>query len=297
MISLSLISSKVWQRVANLDPNSQKVNAEEMEYLDYQVIQWHRTIPDSLKYIPPDNKEGDQVLSRSSLRLRFLLYLRANQMRILIGRPVLHTSTTIVENLGYAQTVVNVAKDTIRVLKHLDSTTDLYRVQQVMFNYFLLTALAVLFLAVTHAPAQFNNTCRDEFYMAIDLVRAMSRDSYVGKRLWKTVRSLREMGPKIGLNVRNSGIDASDPHSSAAVAMAGLAGHPIDEMSIFGNGNGQAEGSDGWDGITSDLTSIFETVGVMPNGYPAGDGVSGADGFGPSYAHQDELTRILKDLF
>jgi hypothetical protein len=293
MISLSSISSKVWQRVANLDPGSQKVNAEEMEYLDFQVIQWHRTLPDSLKYIPPDNKEGDHVLSRSSLRLRFLLYLRANQMRILIGRPVLHTTTTIMENLGYAQTVVSVAKDTIRVLKHLDQTTDLYRVQQVMFNYFLLTALAVLFLAVTHAPAQFNSTCRDEFYMAIDLVRAMSRNSYVGKRLWKTVRSLREMGPKIGLNVRNPAIDASDPHSSAAVAMAGLAGHPIDEMSIFGNGNSQHEGSDGWDGVTNDLTSIFETVGV--NGYT--EGISSSDGFGPTYAHQDELSRILKDLF
>ena len=108
-------------------------------------------------------------------------------MRILIYRPVLHTATTILSHLDFAHTVVKVAKDTIRILTYINRTSDIYRCQQTIFNYFLISGLAVLFLAVAHAPAEFSATCRDEFYNALDLVRGLSAQSHVSKRLWRTV--------------------------------------------------------------------------------------------------------------
>jgi hypothetical protein len=100
-----------------------------------------------------------------------------------------------------------------------------------LVNYFLTSALAVLFLAVAHAPAEFNTQVRDEFHMALDLVRGLSTTSYVSKRLWKTIKMLKEVGPRLGLNI-NINNEPSDAHSSAAVAMAGLAGHQVDEMTF-----------------------------------------------------------------
>ncbi|KAL9065286.1 MAG: hypothetical protein Q9157_007524 [Trypethelium eluteriae] len=305
MIAYSNIGSKVWRSVANVDNNRQDVNQEEIGYLDYQIIQWHRSIPESLKYIHPGTGKEPENITRSVQRLRIVLYLRANQMRILIYRPVLHSATSIMENRSHAQTVVDVAKDTVRVLTHVNQTSDIYRTQQVLFNYFLISALAVIFLAVSHAPAQFSSHCRDEFYMALDLVRGFSATSWVSKRLWRTIRELKQVGPKLGLVLRQSAVDNADAHSSAAVAMAGLAGHQIDEMTLYGNhaGNHMVNSPNG---MANDLTNLFEAAGGFSsllssnggsssmNGYSVTqNGDNGSAGFGGD----DELSRIMKDLF
>ncbi|KAF2089117.1 hypothetical protein K490DRAFT_72736 [Saccharata proteae CBS 121410] len=346
MIAYSNIGSRVWKSVANAENSS--ISKEEIGYLDYQAIQWHRTIPTTLKYVHPSSTvPQEHQVSRNILRFRILLYLRANQMRILIYRPVLHTATSIMEDVTHAQTVVDVAKDTINVLTHTNQTTDIYRRHQVMFNYFLLSALAVLFLAVSHAPAHFSECCRDEFYMALDLVRGLSSNSYVSKRLWRTIKVLKEVGPKLGLNMRGPQtaagtsaaghsvpVDPSDPHSSAAVAMAGLAGHPVDEMLLFGsNGNGNRNGghrgsqsnhtgsslargygqNNSPNGMANDLTSLFEAAGAYAaattssaSGFPTQSSYYiTSNGGNTQVAHtaagangtDDELARILRDLF
>jgi len=305
MIQYSAIGSRVWQRVANCDIMQTMMSSDEINYLDYQVVQWHQSIPEPLRYIPPGIKETDQPNSRQNRRLRIILYLRANQMRILIFRPVLHSATSIAQNPEHAGRAVDVAKESIRILSVLNQTTDLYRTQQVMFNYFLVSALAVLFLAVSHAPEQFSTRCRDEFYMALDLVRGMQTSSYVAKRLWKTIKGLKEVGPKLGLNVRNPAVDSADAHSTAAVAMAGLAGHPVDELALFGNGHPSLALGDSPNGMANDLTSLFEAVGgyngigAPPmNGFgTGGDSMTNGEGLSAVFGNQDEITRILKDLF
>lgn len=296
MISYSIIGSKVWKSVADVTFQD-KINKEDISFLDFQVLNWHRTIPDSLKFVHPDSGRQIEPPPRVVHRLQVVLYLRANQMRILIYRPVLHTATTIMENLEFAHVVVKVAKDTIRILTYINQTSDIYRSQQTMFNYFLISALAVLFLAVAHAPAEFSQQSRDEFYMALELVRGLSSNSHVSKRLWKTIKTLKEVGPSLGLIVRND--DANDAHSSAAVAMAGLAGHQVDELALYSNGR---HGSvlDTPHGMASDLTTLFEAAGgtFQLNGYggPTAEMPNGefVNAFGQE---NDELARIMRDLF
>lgn len=119
-----------------------------------------------------------------------------------------------------AQRVVDLAKDTIQYLSHLNNTTNLYRRVQVFYHQFLTSALAVVFLASVHAPVRFSAVCREEFYMALDLVKDLSAKSWVSKRLWTTIRSLKDVAPRFGLDPDN------DPHSTAALGMIGLArGH------------------------------------------------------------------------
>lgn len=244
-----------------------------MSYLDYQILQWQNSIPDSLRFYPTVDIPDTGAPGRAQRRLQVLLYLRMNQMRILIYRPVLHSATSIMEKRQQAGIVVEVAKDTVRVLTRLNQTTDIYRTQQVCFNHFLVSALAALFLAVSHAPLEFNQTVRDEFYMAIELVSGFSAQSYVSMRLWQMIKGLKEVGPRLGLVSRPALSETIDPHSSAAVAMAGLAGHRVDEMTAFPVTQGPAavgQGPVNGQQMSYELTNLFEAAGGYSNGMMSG---------------------------
>lgn len=162
-----------------------------------------------------------------------------------------------------AQRVVDLAKDTIQYLHHLNSTTNLYRRTQVFYHQFLAAAISVVFLASVHAPVRFSAVCREEFYMALDLVKDLSVKSWVSQRLWRTIKSLKDVAPQFGLN------PDEDPHSSAALGMIGLARGHMDTMStaqpifqhppmpprqssenLISNNNGQK--------IQSEMSRIFE---------------------------------------
>lgn len=268
------------------------MSLEDVKYLDYQIIQWYQKIPDSLRYYHPFSSDdaqsmkqqspaaaaANQIGGRAMYRLRLLLYLRKNQMRIMVHRPVLAAinAKSTASSLTLAQSIVDVAKDTVRVLSHLNNTSDIYKTAQMCFNYFLLSAIGVLFLVVTRFAPTFSDSCRKEFCMAIDLVRELSVDSYTSKRLWQNLQALKEEAPTSRLNAsadRHSsalGNDAGataalpptitrgapvatslarrashhvqqhDAHSSAAMAMAGLAGHPVDESVFYGKSQARA---------------------------------------------------------
>ncbi|KAF2764633.1 fungal transcriptional regulatory protein [Teratosphaeria nubilosa] len=332
MIQYSTIGSKVWRMgtSSSSSPGSNQINIDEMNYLDYQVIQWHRQIPVHLRFEHPSqvgrlSTPIGPPPSRAGHRLRIILYLRANQMRILIYRPVLHSTTSIMQHREQATTVMDVAKDTIRVLTHINSTTDLYRTQQALFNAFLTSALAVLFLAVSHAPAMFAESVREEFYMGLELVRGFSKGSWYGKRLWKTIRVLKEVGPRLGLrtgdgpNSNSQRTDSADmdPSRSAAVAMASLSGHNVEDVNLYHSSSAQlsagSQSSTSPETIANDLTSLFEAIGGL-QGLANGGGGGGVDGLYSiagngagrtaentnaiqQYEGEDGLSNILRELF
>jgi hypothetical protein len=131
-----------------------------------------------------------------------------------------------------AQRAVDLAKETIRFMATLNNTSNLYRRNQVFYHQFLTSAIAVLFLASTHAPLQFSSQCRTEFYMALELVKDMSARSWVSQRLWRTVRSLKAYAPRLGLG-------EDDQRSGAAMTMADLASG---SSSAGGSGMSSANG-------------------------------------------------------
>lgn len=142
------------------------------------------------------------------------------KIRIWLYTPILHTATSIMNNFTMAQRVVDLAKDTIQYLSHLNSTTNHYRKVPIFYHQFLTSAISAVFLASVHCPVRFSAVCRDEFYMALDLVKDLSAKSWVSKRLWRVIRSLKDIAPRFGLN------PDEDPHSTAALGMIGLArGH------------------------------------------------------------------------
>lgn len=112
---------------------------------------------------------------------------------------MLHTASSITQNNDFAQRVVNLAKETIRYLSFLNNNSIIYRRIQVFYHHFLTSAIAVLFLASTHAPVSFSSQCREEFHMALELIKDLSAKSCVSQRLWRTVKSIKAYAPRLGL--------------------------------------------------------------------------------------------------
>lgn len=307
------IATKIWYHNIAYE-SGQNTKKDELGFLDYQVVQWYHDLPEALLFNSRDLKRENEIPSRGTRRLRLLMHLRKNQARISIYRPILHSATSIMENRHHAQQVVDVAKDTINTLTGINQTSDIYRTQQVLFNYFLVQALAVLFLSVAHAPALFCNQTRTEFYAAIELIKGFSTKSYVSKRLWRTIRGLKDMGLQLGALARTGdgpNNQENDAHSDAAVAMVGMAGHNIDYGSISRSSGIDELGVSPENALqmTTELSNLFEMVGNTSHfntGTPGPDNfgtpftANGETGqgldFGAAFQNEPEFSRIMNEL-
>jgi hypothetical protein len=122
-----------------------------------------------------------------------------------------------------ARLVVDIAKDSIQVLVHLNETSDIYARQQSVYHYYLLSALAVLLLAVCHAPSMFAEASRESFVSAVELVKGFSRHGTASRRLWKSIRNLLPVIKSLGLHGDAAG-QTSNPSAKETVGTSSSTG-------------------------------------------------------------------------
>ncbi|KAM3446703.1 hypothetical protein MY3296_009409 [Beauveria thailandica] len=280
MISYSKLGAKVWtlveqRRTSFLD--NEKPWVQEIERLDAEIIAWYARVPPEVQI--RDWHEEGHINSTSSYnlqRLRVWTYLRKNQIRNWLHAPILHTTNSIMGAPHLAQVCVDVAKDTVAYLHQVNSHTDMIRKSQAFYSQFLVSALAIMFLASTQAPVQFSSICREDFYTGLSLIEDLSPQSHISKRLWRIVWSLRDylqhLAPK----------QSNDAHSNAALGMIGLArGGRVDaaatpQYAYGGPGGGMAMGPGGMADpsdleqngarLSSQLCHIYESF-VSHNGF------------------------------
>lgn len=193
MVVYTKVAGRVWNASSNFKPpNQYKIDTEELNYIEFLISRWYSGLPQQLRLCRPSdpNYHPPPNLSR---KLQVILYLRYNLMFLHLYRPVLFSNRTIAEHMPYAFRAVEIALDSIRELFRLRFESDLYASCQIHYNYFLLTALGVLFTAIIHAPNVFAALCKREFDKALDLIKLFSKVSNVGKRLWATVKRLRSV--------------------------------------------------------------------------------------------------------
>lgn len=176
-----------------------------------------------------------------------------------------------------AQTVVDMAKDTIRFITQLHASSDIYQLQQVVFNWFLVSALMAVFLAVAQIPSQFSTSCREEFYMALELVKGVSTKSYISRRLWKSIKGLRRLGPQ--LMHRNAEGDNTVEGIIEQTVTSSVQSHTPDGAQM-----------------TQELKEWFEAVGNLEDQIM---GVGSLDAFNGGYMldYNSELSSMMKDCF
>ncbi|KAF3043564.1 hypothetical protein E8E11_007861 [Didymella keratinophila] len=200
MVAYARLCSRVWESLPPYGSPLQTIPKETEDYLDFITSNWLQSIPQELQFRHPRLGLAPKSQPRLLHRLRTLLYLRGNHMRTLIHRHHVLTPDNIKADLQSARLVVDIAKDSIQVLVHLNDTSDIYARQQSVYHYYLLSALAVLLLAVCHAPSVFAEACREPFVSAVELVKGFSRHGTASRRLWKSIKGLLPVVKSLGMH-------------------------------------------------------------------------------------------------
>lgn len=245
-------------------------------------------------------------------------------MKILIHKRTLLTPTTITDDLASATFVVEVAQDSIQMIDKLNRQTDIYCAQQTAFNYFLVSALGIIFLAMCHAPAHFNQSCRNEFFMALDLIKGFSGTSHAAGRLWRTIKYLKVIGPKLGILSQQEPLPAAEDNGTKRTA------NPSKANSSFNN-NGDTNGASsqtfmdngsrdldflvsapfdssvssattyqmGGVQLSYELSNLFESIEPRDTSLPIiQDGAAGPSAdYSFNFWTEEDLSRALIDLF
>ncbi|GAP84428.2 putative fungal specific transcription factor domain-containing protein [Rosellinia necatrix] len=208
MIGYGRLCTKVWDALPPYGSPTSTIPLDQVQYLEFLIRNWLDSIPAHLQFNHPRLGLASRNQPRILRRLCAFLYLRGNHLRTLVYRHHVLSPSFVHANLHSARLVVDIAKDSIQVLVDLAETSDIYARQQAAFNYFLLSALAVILLAVCNAPRTFSNSCYESFSSAVELVRKFSRGSLASRRLWNSIRGLlpaiRTLGLKIGSETTNT---------------------------------------------------------------------------------------------
>ncbi|KAK5043519.1 hypothetical protein LTR84_011450 [Exophiala bonariae] len=206
------------------------------QFLSYQVIRWIDSLPDELKpqqYLVPPNGKYLSMSEQDSATcsLRCILHLRANQIKILILRPLLFSAQSAQEKPRRVSEVGQVAIDTIDRIVEFHQRTDLCDKQWPILNQFLSSALSTLLLLYIHLldglhlqsvePAPIDiQIVGQGIRSAVDLVQiAKNRSS---QRLWKLLNSpsglLQRLGLDLGAGKSQNSMDISAGSSTGTCA-------------------------------------------------------------------------------
>lgn len=120
-----------------------------------------------------------------------------NQLKIGLYKHYLFSSDNVCQNPHLSHKAVSSASDTIRSCSELRKATPMYEHQAVNFNFFVLSAVAALYLAVRHAPLQFCNAPRDIF-TGLEILKACCTSGMGSERLCEKVSTLEIAMKKLG---------------------------------------------------------------------------------------------------
>ncbi|PSN71389.1 hypothetical protein BS50DRAFT_282037 [Corynespora cassiicola Philippines] len=284
LVTYGRLCSKVWEALPPFGSRSQIIPKETEDFLDFLTQNWASSIPSDLRLQHPSLDLNPSSQPRTLRRLRVLLHLRANHMRALIHRHHVLSAADITADIQSAQLVTEVARDSIQVLVHLNETSDIYVRQQSVFNYYLLSSLAIILLAVCHAPGTFAEPCRDAFLAAVELVKGFSRHGSASRRLWKSIRGLIPGVKSLGLRGRSRNKDPL-----ATVTQTRSASR---EASHFSNSTpNTAEYGNMWTPNDMDLRTDFN--GSVPDLFDMSSGlVNLFDAFGQGPSFSDGLPDV-----
>ena len=196
MVDYSIISAEI--RRAILQPSlcpatAVTALASTRSLLDFQVIQWQKNLPRRLQFRGVHDKFDPSQENRGEYRLRLMLYLRTNQMRIVIHRKSAMSAGVGSFDTSTTNILAEISQDSIRVLIGLARDTDIYHAQHRTFNHFLETALTSLLLLMCYAESEYSSQYLPDALAAMDLVQQLSLYSPITRALEQKLQGVQEI--------------------------------------------------------------------------------------------------------
>ncbi|KAM3529687.1 hypothetical protein MY4038_005275 [Beauveria bassiana] len=225
MIEYSIISAEVRRSILqpSISPSATVTAlAATRNLLDFQVTQFQKNIPKRLQFLGLQDKFDPAREKRGEYRLRLVLYLRCNQMRIVIHRKSAMSQTGGGFDTSTTNVLAETSQDTIRILIALARETDIYHAQQRTFNHFLETALASLLLLLCYAEAEYRVGYLPDVLAAMELVQNLSVHSPVTRALKQKLHRVQHMIKSFRVSSHTSA--QQSPRSGSVAPAAAAAG-------------------------------------------------------------------------
>ncbi|OCT51551.1 fungal specific transcription factor [Cladophialophora carrionii] len=219
MVSYVIMGAQGWNSLVNrnLLASGRIPSKDALNFFHYQVHHWREELDPSVRFDPRAIESDDGVFFTSTqdereIYLKTLLYLRSNQIQILVRRPILIYPQTARNNTTLIMDAIALAKNTIRTLNTVAARTALYTTRQAIFNHFLSSALAVLFLTAAYDAETQATTgshpdtsirllgdAATELQAGLDLIDRLRRSSQSAAKLWARFARPRQQLVRLGI--------------------------------------------------------------------------------------------------
>lgn len=303
MVEYSQWACKVWHPGNSYDESSQQLEPDFIALSDYKIVEWLRSLPAFLTFDAEMGNEELEQAERGQLYRQVEAFMKISQLRLFLYRPIMQSSQKMGEHPELAREAVQIAQEVIRIISRISQHSMVVHTHPVSCYHFIVSAIATQLLAVCHRPVEFGKQVREDFKASLEFVNGFSTRSAVSHRLWKGVRTMSTAGSSLGSKARQALSAANDPHSTAAVAMAGLAGHRVDEMAVFDSSKGvMGDAPRSGSQIATELLKVFEAACEYGNASERAPGAGDTNGagemtLGAMYGGDQEVARLMRDLF
>lgn len=216
MVNYVKFGAQGWTSIVNRNSlaSGQAPSKDSLNFFRYQVHQWREDLDPTVRFdaevIESDptffGSTGDEI----EIYLKTLLYLRSNQIQILVLRPMLIYPQITRNNPSLIMEAIVLARKSIRTIKSLSASAELYNTRQVLFNHFLSSALTVLFLVAAYdAETQVSSTSctepifpllgdTEELQTGLDLLERHHASSQSAAKLWAKFSRPRQQLIRLG---------------------------------------------------------------------------------------------------
>ncbi|KAM0426604.1 hypothetical protein ACHAPT_008298 [Fusarium lateritium] len=215
MVAYCEIASEVQRSILEIPQAA--ISVSKRDFLNFRVVQWQQNLPETLRFSGIDDKFDPVKEKRGEYKLRLALYLRANQMRIIIHRKFMARSELNVMDATEANVMASITRDSIRVLLQLARDTDIYIAQQKTFNHFLETALSSLLLIMSSAEDLKKFSPFSDVVEALELVEQLASQSAIMQNLWCKVQSIKEAVKDIQARISSDRSCYDGPNSKPGI--------------------------------------------------------------------------------
>lgn len=202
LLQWTKLAGKTWHALNNQTEKSYEARAEDISFLDFQIMEWYDSLPEHLKM--PDVAIWTKDSRRLPTYYNSILFVRKAHLRTLIYRPVLQSPVQSRQNEPIVLKAIEIAKETIRTLFHLNEHTALIRTHPMFFQQLLLTGLGNLLLAIVSTGPRIRTNVREEFDMFLHLFQLLSSDNTVLRRTWQRLQGLRDLHARLSHSDRST---------------------------------------------------------------------------------------------
>lgn len=201
MIPFAKLSGKAWQMSNEFSSKDSLTVREEIDYLDYQVSQWQKQIPASLRYHHGLSEIPNSVNSDSEVSHHFylsvVLFVRKNQLRNVIYRPLLQSSAHTKSNPEHTLTALNITKDSLQAFAELLASANILQKHSTFFKHFIISSLGNLLLIVVHTTNEYWTEIREMLDLASMLLRKLGAQAGPISQVWDRLKGFEDLQAKI----------------------------------------------------------------------------------------------------